>query len=141
MVAIQVLQAEPEIWVEPSGGQGDDLEPRAPRHRPPRRRALPDRATRVRRRRLALLLATIAVVLVGVGLVQAFAGGTFGAARAEGGAAPIDGQVYVVQPGDTLWSIAERIAGDGDPRPIVASLRERHGDADLDAGDRLVIKP
>ena len=31
---------------------------------------------------------------------------------------------YVVQPGDTLWSIAERIAPDEDPRSVVDELRD-----------------
>jgi len=31
--------------------------------------------------------------------------------------------VYVVEPGDTLWSIATRVAGPGaDPRPVVDGL-------------------
>jgi hypothetical protein len=141
MVAVQVPQAEPEIWFEPSGGQGDELERQAPpSRRPPRRRPLPDRATRVRRRRLALLLATIAVVLGGFGVVQLFTGGSLGTAPSPSRPAPIDEAVYVVQPGDTLWSIAERVADGGDPRPIVATLRESHGDAGLDVGDRLVIE-
>jgi hypothetical protein len=147
MVAIQVPQIEPEIWLEPSGGQGDDPGQGAPerrqpsrRPRPVRRRSLPDRATRVRRRRLALLLAAIAVALVGAGVVQLFTGGTFGTAPAGGEPAAIDDVVYVVQPGDTLWSIAERVADGGDPRPVVDELRERHGDAELEVGDRLVIE-
>lgn len=38
-------------------------------------------------------------------------------------------RVYVVQPGDTLWSIATRLVGPaGDPRPVVAQLQaENHG--------------
>lgn len=140
MVAVQVPQAEPEIWFEPSGGQGDESGLQAPPERQPPRRPLPDRATRVRRRRLALLLATIAVVLGGLGVVRLFTGGTFGTAPAESRPAPIEEAVYVVQPGDTLWSIAERAADGGDPRPIVAALRESHGDAGLDVGDRLVIE-
>jgi hypothetical protein len=49
--------------------------------------------------------------------------------------------VYVVQPGDTLWSIAERIAPGDDPRPIVAELRKHNGDVELTPGERLVIRP
>jgi LysM repeat protein len=29
----------------------------------------------------------------------------------------------VVQPGDTLWSIASPVAGGGDVRPVVAQIR------------------
>ena len=39
------------------------------------------------------------------------------------------GYVYVVRPGDTLWSIATRLDPSGDPRPLVAQLEaEVHGD-------------
>jgi Tfp pilus assembly protein FimV len=57
-----------------------------------------------------------------------------------GGSRPVAGQVYVVQPGDTLWSIAERIAPDRDPRPVVDALRRANGGPDLQAGDRLRLE-
>jgi hypothetical protein len=142
MVAIQVPQAEPEIWFEPSGGQGDEPQQELPTRQQRRRaRALPDRATRIRRRRLALLLGSVALMLAGAGVVRLFVGGTFGSAPADARPASIDQQVYVVQPGDSLWSIAERVADGGDPRPIVASLREQQGDAEVEVGDRLTIEP
>jgi LysM repeat protein len=46
---------------------------------------------------------------------------------------------YVVQPGDTLWSIARRIAPDGDVRPLVDELARLNGGADLAVGQQLVI--
>ena len=33
-------------------------------------------------------------------------------------------QQATVQPGDTLWSVAQRIAPDNDPREVVAQIRE-----------------
>ena len=49
-------------------------------------------------------------------------------------------EVYVVQPGDTLWSIASRIAPAGtDVRPIVDQLSVSAGGAQLEIGQRLVI--
>jgi hypothetical protein len=34
----------------------------------------------------------------------------------------------VVRPGDSLWSVASRLAPDSDPRPVVDALAEaRHG--------------
>jgi LysM domain len=52
---------------------------------------------------------------------------------------PIVGDVYVVQPGDTLWSIAERLEPNADPRPVVAKLRELTGDVEVDVGDRIPV--
>ena len=45
--------------------------------------------------------------------------------------------IYVVQPGDTMWSIAERLAPGGDPRPVVAELESQMGSDTLQPGQRL----
>lgn len=46
---------------------------------------------------------------------------------------------YVVQPGDTLWSIASRLDPDGDPRPLVARLSSQlHGET-LVPGEALYL--
>ncbi len=120
------------------------VEPLPPRSVP---RALPDRPTRIRRRRLVALLMAVALM-----------GGIATAGRALLGAAtsveptspqPIDapalsptaGQTYVVKPGDTLWSIAAAIAPDSDPRPVVDVLRDINGGPDLQVGERLIIRP
>jgi hypothetical protein len=47
--------------------------------------------------------------------------------------------VYVVQPGDTLWSIARRLDPAGDVRATVDRLVERHGSAIVDVGDRIPL--
>ncbi len=44
---------------------------------------------------------------------------------------PVDRTSYVVQEGDTLWSIAERLAPGQDPRPLVDALTAANG---LDPG-------
>jgi nucleoid-associated protein YgaU len=44
---------------------------------------------------------------------------------------------WVVQPGDTLWSIAERLRPGADVRPLVDELAARAGGADVSAGDRI----
>jgi LysM domain len=140
MVAVQVPQLEPQRWSEPDGGRRDGTGVDVPSGaRPVRRRALPDRATRFRRRRLLALLMATATVLGGLAVVRAFAGGTFGSGDGDPPAPPITDDVYVVQPGDSLWSIAERVAGGRDPRLVVATLREQHGDAQLQVGQRLLI--
>jgi hypothetical protein len=106
---------------------------------------LPDRLTRVRRRRLVALL--LAVALIGVTVVagQALLS-TFGAVEPSSpqpveapALAPTVGQTYVVQPGDTLWSIAATIAPGSDPRPVVDALREANGGPNLQVGQRLTV--
>ena len=47
--------------------------------------------------------------------------------------------VYVVQPGDTLWSIARRLWPQGDVRPLVHRLIAVNGDAALEVGQRLAV--
>jgi Tfp pilus assembly protein FimV len=132
MVAIHIPRPADE-WVPAPQVTPDDVPDRTPVRQRPRR--LPDRATRVRRRRL--------VVLVGA-VTLAFALG--GAAQLASGLASVDesprpelisGHEYVVQPGDTLWSIAARVAPDDDPRAVVDALRAANCTADLQVGDRL----
>ena len=49
-------------------------------------------------------------------------------------------EVYVVQPGDTLWEIAGEIARPGeDIRPIVDALKQRSGGSALEIGQRIII--
>ena len=49
-------------------------------------------------------------------------------------------QEIVVQPGETLWAIARRVAPDADPRVVVERLRELNGlQGSLQAGQRLVL--
>ena len=54
-------------------------------------------------------------------------------------ASPPAGSFYVVQPGDTLWSIARRLQPEGDVRPLVDQLVDLNGGADLAVGQRLPI--
>ena len=126
-----------------------------------RRPAVPalDRATVFRRRRLmALVLSTLVVV----GLVASLDYLT-SLSGADGTPAPLDarpadsqvsdastagvgasgavaeGEAYVVQPGDTFWSIAAEVAPGQDPRPVVDRLQDANGGSALRVGDRLVI--
>jgi LysM repeat protein len=48
-------------------------------------------------------------------------------------------EIYVVQSGDTLWSIAMRLDTDGDPRDTVDKLADLNGGSDLYIGQRLVV--
>jgi LysM domain len=110
--------------------------------RTPRR--LPDRATRVRRRRLVAvvgLVLAVALAVVGVRALVSVASVPSSPEPAPLGdrPVPVTGHTYVVQPGDTLWSIARTIAPDRDPRPVVDALRKANGGANLEVGDRLTL--
>lgn len=64
------------------------------------------------------------------------AAGVRGAEMSSGSATPP--RVYVVQPGDTMWRIAERFGGDS-VSAYADALVALHGSASLDIGDRLVL--
>jgi nucleoid-associated protein YgaU len=79
-------------------------------------------------RSVGLLLAILALVIV-IGLRSA--------PDSQGGETP---RSYVVQPGDSLWVIAERIAS-GDPRDTVGEIEElnRLDGATIQAGQTLLL--
>lgn len=87
------------------------------------------------RRRLAVLLAAF-LLLAGAGLVLRAAGGSLTheppAAPAK---SPPPGAAYVVQPGDTVWSLARRLQPNGDVRPVVDRLVAAHGGTALAVGE------
>jgi len=91
--------------------------------------------TRVRRRRLAAVL-TIAVV------GAAWAPATAGVLGAGQDAERVARSSYVVREGDTLWSIAERLAPGTDPRPVVdAVVLANRVDAGALVPGRILIIP
>ena len=47
--------------------------------------------------------------------------------------------VHVAQPGDTYWSIAQRLGGPGDVRSTVDALMAANDERPLAAGDRIVV--
>lgn len=47
--------------------------------------------------------------------------------------------VYVVQPGDTLWSIAARLDRGGNPRALAEALARETGSATVVPGERIVV--
>ena len=104
--------------------------------------ARPHPSVAVRRRRAALTL----VVLVALGILLG-AGSLAGAGQAPAtprtqvrlDATAVASATHVVQPGDTLWSVARRIQPDGDIRPLVARLRAAHGPGPLLPGQPLRI--
>jgi LysM repeat protein len=107
-------------------------------------RALPDRPTRIRRRRLVALLMAVGLFAAAATAGRALLGAATSVERSS--PQPVDapasspGQTYVVRPGDTLWSIAAAIAPDSDPRPVVDALRDANGGPELQVGEHLVIR-
>ncbi|MDQ1423189.1 MAG: hypothetical protein QOD72_687 [Acidimicrobiaceae bacterium] len=96
------------------------------------------RATRPRRRgpAVSVALAGLAAIVLCLAPRVGSAVGSVPASAPERGPEPV---VYVVQPGDTLWSIARQVQPTGDVRRLVERLeRDNHG-ARLQVGDRLML--
>jgi hypothetical protein len=80
-------------------------------------------------RALAIVLVVALFLLVAPGL-----------ARGDGPDRPAPRVTYVVKPGDTLWSIARRVAPGRDPRPVVDGLIKANDlRGGLQAGQELSI--
>ena len=100
-------------------------------HRPGRPRA----SVAVRRRRTLLATTALLAVLLALPL-----SGTGGHSHPTGSApAETQGATYTVQPGDTLWTIAERLEPTADPRPLVARLAAQTGSDTVVPGERIVL--
>lgn len=91
-----------------------------------------------RRRRLAVAVLAVVTLLAARTLLGALGGGSL--ASPEPAPPVLIGQSsHVVQPGDTLWSIARSLQPGADPRPLVDRLAaHRHG-APLRVGERLAL--
>jgi len=91
--------------------------------------------TYVRRRRTAAIVGTALVAVLMSPLAAA-------AVRPDGAPEPTPaGQTIVVQPGDTLWSISQRVRPGADPRETIAWIQYANGvDAGgLQAGQSLLV--
>ena len=86
-------------------------------------------------RRRRLVVAALAVGLV-LGLLSL---GRQADASRTPEARSADSVTYVVQPGDTLWGIAQDLKPGTDPRPLVEALDDIAGGALLQPGQRLVV--
>jgi nucleoid-associated protein YgaU len=88
--------------------------------------------TRVRqRRRIAAAILCISLALVVSAPVAGALARHGGSTHVRVHAARASEQVYVVRAGDTIWSIAERMAGGRDPRLLVDAIAARNR---IDAG-------
>ena len=79
--------------------------------------------TDVRRRGRTRLALVLTVSLAGA----AWAGPVVRALEGGPERRPVTRSTYVVQAGDTLWSIAERLSPGEDPRPVVDALTAVNG--------------
>ena len=80
-------------------------------------------------------LAVVVALLLGILLVVP------GLARGAGPERPAASVTYTVEQGDTLWSIARRLAPGRDPRPVVDRLIEvNHLQGGLQAGQQLTVE-
>ncbi|MBA2608929.1 MAG: LysM peptidoglycan-binding domain-containing protein [Actinobacteria bacterium] len=104
-----------------------------------------------RRRRLGVLLCAAAVFAAGFGLLK---GGGLHQLTGVPGGGPLTaaGQpvsalnvrlatdvTMIVQPGDTLWTLARRAQPTGDVRPLVQSLEARRHGRMLMVGERVTV--
>jgi len=100
------------------------------------------RARTLRRRRVAALfigLLSVAGLFQVAHLGAALLGGGPLTAPEEPTYRPAAAHVYVVQPGDTLWSIAQRVEPGADPRPLVQQLSAELEGAGLQPGQALTV--
>ncbi len=112
---------------------------------PSRVRRRPSRATAYRRRRvvvlIALFFAVFFLVLAARAALGALGGGPLAAPEAPAvGAGGVPAAVYVVQSGDTYWTIARHLQPTGDVRGLVDRLSSEHRGAPLQPGEQLVLK-
>lgn len=104
--------------------------------------AFPRTSTRLRltargRRVLAAIVAAPLAIALGFAIL---AGGSALAAR-EGGAAAGSFETVTVEPGGSLWTIAEEVAPNADPRDVVDAIARLNalGGTQVSAGQRLAI--
>jgi LysM repeat protein len=106
-------------------------------------------ASTYRRRRLvaatlALAAAAVVALVATYGLSSLATSTTLATATSPAAVAtsagPSPAEVYVVQPGDTLWAIAQHLGSSGDVRALVDELADRSGGAVLQPGQRLDLR-
>ncbi|APZ34836.1 hypothetical protein BOH66_11715 [Microbacterium aurum] len=94
------------------------------------------RLTRRGRRVLAFLASVPAIVALSIAIISG--GGALATSDSGAGAAL---EKVTVMPGDTLWSIAESVAPQADPRDVVDAIMRLNAlpSGSLDAGETIAI--
>lgn len=105
-----------------------------------------------RRRRLVVTVGLVVVALAAVLVLRAVLAGLGGGSLTTAGSSgaqsssigslapvPAAAHIHVVQPGETLWSIALSSTRGGDPRPIVDQLQQQLDGHALWVGQHLVL--
>lgn len=103
----------------------------------PRLRVVPEPIRRAPARRHQHLWVILGVVTVGLLVLLALPIRSIGG-KAIAGSAPVVGQVYVVQPGDSLQSIAQRVNPTG-VSSLVKQLAAEAGSSTIVPGEHLLI--
>jgi nucleoid-associated protein YgaU len=103
------------------------------------RRPAPTRAPRSHRRAAVYFRRRVvaAALAVGVVLAAAQAGAALGGSSLATAERRPQVVSVVVEPGDTLWSVARRVAPDADPRPVVDALVAARGTTALVPGETI----
>lgn len=92
-----------------------------------------------RRVRLARLVAVSGLGVLGAVVLSTRFADAESPAPAATGVGVSSAVVVVVQPGETLWSVARALQPSGDVRPLVARLSRANGGSGVRAGDRLTV--
>lgn len=103
------------------------------------RAAVPRVRLRLTRRGRIVITALLAAPLLLGGLLLAPAG----LAAADSGSAAASFQRVTVQPGQSLWTIAQRVAPHADPRYVVSAIEDLNGlqGAVVTPGESLALPP
>jgi hypothetical protein len=91
------------------------------------------------RRRIAVGVLALGLLVVAARAGDALGGSPLAAPERRPAGSSGEAASIVVHPGDTLWSIATRLAPDEDPRPLVDRLVAARGTAALQPGERIAL--